>query len=522
MKNVVRWSAVLIGLALTAVPTYAGNPPIFQNSVKYRDAGAKPAAGRSGSAAIQARALRGQTETIIEVTTGQFDSGVAPVGKLDKVQVKLLADNGDVIVTDNYRKGALSGSYGSFVYDWPARGQKMQVQANVSGIDPTRTDVVTVQGAVALRPDLTVSSIQAVSQAFVGASVTIDALVRETNGDTGARANCVLKVDGVVADHADGIWVDAGDAVTCEFRQTFTTLGTKQLSVELTNVVPGDYDSSNNSKTASIDIVNPTVPVAVWYSYSAGDTTYDAITNTQDHQQFDAFDPAWQSWVVDNDNNVRVHQHDLYYQADLNAAMALTFPVTMQSSVTVDGAEVLVTPSFTVEANSSYSSDWYSSTCGEAYESTRWFRVCKYHYDFGGGSTYDYTNMSTSVRGGSVTFDGWNVSTTRYPDTGDVYVYEYNYGPFTQDYNDPLYPLPDSLGNNLVIRATATDATDRRFEVEAAVQLYEFPTNTQSWDNPCTSYEYTYDYGRYSGHACSHTDAINAGKTGSAFGFGMQ
>ena len=163
--------------------------------MKYRDAGAKPATGRSGSAAIEARALRGQNETTIEVTTGRLDGSVAPAGKLDKVQIKVFNGHGDVVVTDNYRKGALNGATGSFTYDWVARGQKVQVQANVSGIDPNRTDVVTVSSNAALRPDLTVSDITSVNQAYLGASIDISALVREKNGDLGARANCVLKID---------------------------------------------------------------------------------------------------------------------------------------------------------------------------------------------------------------------------------------------------------------------------------------------------------------------------------------
>src|SRR5215467_14649164 len=100
--RVIRHIPVVVRLGLFAVPMFAGRPPIFQNSVKLRDAGAKPATGRSGSAAIQARAQRSQTETTIEVTTGQFDSNVAPAGRLDKVQVKLFNSNGDVVVTDNY------------------------------------------------------------------------------------------------------------------------------------------------------------------------------------------------------------------------------------------------------------------------------------------------------------------------------------------------------------------------------------------------------------------------------------
>ena len=125
----------------------------------HGDAGAKPATGRSGSAAIQVRALRGQNNTDIEVTTGDFDNATQ-AGVLDKVQVKIFEPNGNPVVTDNYRKGTLSGGVGTFAYDWPMRGAGVQVQANVSGIDPKRTDVVTVPTIVKLRPDLAIQSIQ--------------------------------------------------------------------------------------------------------------------------------------------------------------------------------------------------------------------------------------------------------------------------------------------------------------------------------------------------------------------------
>ncbi len=66
-----------------------------------------------------------------------------------------------------------------------------------------------------------------------------------------SRAACVLSVDGIEADGADPIWVDAGGLVSCAFTHTFETTGTKSLSVQIADPSPSDYDTDNNlSRTA--------------------------------------------------------------------------------------------------------------------------------------------------------------------------------------------------------------------------------------------------------------------------------
>jgi len=77
----------------------------------------------------------------------------------------------------------------------------------------------------------------------------------ERNGDVGARASCVLYVDGTAVDRVDGIWVDAGGVVSCAMTHSFSTAGTHALEVRAENVRPGDYDDANNRATASIQIV---------------------------------------------------------------------------------------------------------------------------------------------------------------------------------------------------------------------------------------------------------------------------
>src|SRR5205085_343557 len=89
---------------------------------------------------------------------------------------------------------------------------------------------------------------------MVDVPVTLLATVGEGNGDVGARTDCVLYVDGVEADRARGIWVDAGDQVSCAFLHTFTSEGDHALRVAAEGVNPADFDLSNNAAVGTIHI----------------------------------------------------------------------------------------------------------------------------------------------------------------------------------------------------------------------------------------------------------------------------
>ena len=73
------------------------------------------------------------------------------------------------------------------------------------------------------------------------------ATIREMKGDLGAKADCVLSADGHIVDRVAGIWVDAGGVVTCHFSHTFASTGQHAIRVDVGNVMPGDYDMSNNA-----------------------------------------------------------------------------------------------------------------------------------------------------------------------------------------------------------------------------------------------------------------------------------
>lgn len=241
----------LVLVAGTAAPVLAqSNVPRYPNSRKYSDTGARPATGRSGSAVVETRAMLARNMTmVVEASTGALEAGAGP-GQIVKAQLKI----GDR--TQNFN-GLTGGGYWSASVPGVARATSVQVQTNVRGIDPRRTDVVTVATPAVLRPDVAVRSVTGAPESRPQMPVHFYATVAELNGDLGARANCVLSVNDVVVDSADGIWVDAGDVVTCEFTHVFDTAGTYAVKVSATGVAPGDWDGANNSAATSITVLNP-------------------------------------------------------------------------------------------------------------------------------------------------------------------------------------------------------------------------------------------------------------------------
>lgn len=227
------------------------------NSEKYRDSGAKPAIGRSGSAALAAEALQDNGGGItLQVTSHRAADLSTLAGDMSRIQVKAFTTSGRLLFTRSY-PGALVGNTFSVSYTGLPPGVTFQVQANVRAIDGNRTDVVTVNPRAGRRPDLAVTAIAAPATAIVNTPVIISATIAELNGSHGARGDCQLYVDGALVDRANGIWVDAGDVVSCVFTHIFSTPGNRRVEVRLSHVTPADADPSNNVAVTHIAVVAP-------------------------------------------------------------------------------------------------------------------------------------------------------------------------------------------------------------------------------------------------------------------------
>lgn len=219
------------------------------------------------------------------MTTGSLDSAAAP-GNIDKVQLKAGT------ATRNFN-GLAAGGVFTQTFTGLGRNEPLQIQTNVSGIDGSRTDVVTVTEAVKLRPDVAVERIVVQPHAAVGVPLQVSAFLHERNGDVGARANCVLLAGGVEADRAEGIWVDANGSVTCQFLTTFEATGDQQLEVALTDVSPGDYDDANNRASASVRVYAETTDFPSWWA-GAGEQQWETTYSYHSYyQHVDGHDVGW-------------------------------------------------------------------------------------------------------------------------------------------------------------------------------------------------------------------------------------
>lgn len=267
-------AAAAIGLSgLIAVPATADDFRPIPNNLKYKESGVPNARGRSGSASIEARALLNRNlSTDVEVVAGTFDPATTN-GTIERVLVRP-ADGAAV----NF--AGTGSAAGGGTMTGLARGEGVQIQANVGGVDGARNDVVSVSGVVKLRPDLKVAAMDVQPTGVIDLPVKVRAIVQEMNGDTGARANCVLFADGTAVDHAGGIWVDAGDSVTCEFAPSFATAGRKALKVVVDAVSPGDYDPGNNSAEGSTLIYDPADAFTDWVAFARDDNWSRVTRNT--------------------------------------------------------------------------------------------------------------------------------------------------------------------------------------------------------------------------------------------------
>lgn len=389
-KQLRNWMITIAAAALaTAAAAQTGKPKLIPNSVKYRDSGRHAVSKRAGLALLTGRALVNKDLSVdVELTTP------AP-GNIAKVQLKPLDNTGKATFVTNW--SGLSGSYFHQNVTGIGRNQTLQIQANLTGFD-SGTDVFTLNLVPALRPDLMVSDIRPAS-GKANVPLSIFATVQELNGDTGANANCVLYINNTASDEASAIWVDAGGTVSCMFLHTFTAVGNYELKVAAENTLPADFDTSNNSATATITITSPTIPLD--YKADATDQQINktmqfiqAVYNGDQLETFQSMQQTQTGWSQASDLTV-------------SKSLLLSFPIganvtESSNGSSTDGSVTSLSGNFAIAAPDNWSAP---SPCAPPLPATSACTQSRTFYADGWFTLQlNLTNISDSIAGNSGNF----------------------------------------------------------------------------------------------------------------------
>jgi hypothetical protein len=499
----VRTATLALLVLLTSVSSWSltkvpGNA--VPSSKHYRESGVGNATGRSGSAHMTARALLSKDgSATVEVTTGTLDSTTTPPGSFRKVQFKALSSMGNALSVQNLFPPTASGYY-SFTSPSLHRAEQIQLQGNVVGIDGSRTDVVTVVETVKVRPDLAVAGLLFPSSAFVNQPVNISANIVEMNGDAGATTTCVLAIDGNNVDQVKNVYVDAAGSISCAFVYSFNAIGGHTIQISAINVVPADWDTSNNSSSGTIDITNPVTAEQSSASFQDDNGGFPTTaTNTS---------KVWYmgTLVQDVSNTFGTVGHTQDSNTSFSSsgcagstnAVAWQFPVNVSYSETMDGQSVYSFTDTGIAGNSMSFSGYSFPMCNGI--------VASQSLQFGSDQADDHWNYLTSYQyydgSGNLLMSSQMIQSERY--AGDVtyfsYGYQclYNYTPSStcdspSDYytwNTPsqqVYGTIVPLGSTWVPSVSTLDAAGNTFSGSISVSLSS-SQQTSSQPNTCQNY----------------------------------
>jgi hypothetical protein len=422
-----------------AAQRLARGPQFHPNTQRYSDAGAKPVTGRSGSASLEARALLASDgSALVEVSTGSLDGGTSR-GQLRKVQMKVLSPAGRPASTQNFN-GLNGGGYWSSSVANVGENTLIELQGNVGGLDGNRTDVVTVTVPVKRRPDIAVDGVSAPARALAGSPLNIVASVSERNGDVGAHATCMLSVDGQLVDQARGIWVAAGQTVSCAFQTNVAAVGSHTISVYTTGISPLDWDPSDNSASTSVEILSPEKPL----SYSASFTASDADSYT--HSKKTLSDGT----VLDEQRKTTTRVSRLLSMTSTTTADKFVSPVQVHSALSADGVSV-----FDVSNDVVVAPDGTGNECGTVAQPGYFLNVCNILV-----GTNQRSEVVLSSLAGRVTYFGSHLYTM---DDTDVYMDNTSgdsstgYGAYSvNSLVQPIIELKDARGVLFVARPSIT------------------------------------------------------------------
>ena len=204
--------------------------------------------------AMTAGALTGKADTDL---TLQFTaaSGCAPVTTVKSLVVSLASTSGKLRVLTTQEDVAAPDGVVRIPVDRVDRGGRVDVLAVVQPGSPPRAYQVHGDTTSLLRPDLVVSAVNAPLETLTTRPVGVTAEISEVNGDVGATAQVALAGDVGPLAGPQQVTVPAGGHVTVTFPDVaLTNPVPSQLTVVVSGVAPDEYDATNDTRAATVDV----------------------------------------------------------------------------------------------------------------------------------------------------------------------------------------------------------------------------------------------------------------------------
>lgn len=409
---------------------------------------------------VSVQALEGPTATDLYVNVTPTSSNYTAPSTLKKIQLKTFDQNDTLVYTRNYNNGVSSPNGTSdIVLTDVVRHQPLQTMVLVQNSQTTNTQVLTATGVVLLRPEMSVDQITAPQTAYVNSLIDISAVIKELNGDVGAASTVQILNGSTVLDTAN-VNVQAGGTSPVAFLAKFSQPGTYNLRALISNVQPGEYDTTHNEKDFTINIIQPDKPMQYTSNYNYIDYK---ITNNYNS-------------YYEHDNVTEVGSNDLFQ---------------LQASTT---DQVNPAGTFTIQLK-----DAQGNPFSESFSNLTPYGNGQYTaYD---PSTGAHLYVDESQFGTSLTFSQY----------GGYYTYSRNYNSlYNQSYSDSYSGTHGSLykaNGQISAHFELPDASGVKYGGDYSIPL----SAPASYDNPSSygwwggSYYYDYQHTNVSGYSSGVT-----------------
>lgn len=212
----------------------------------------------------QAVALKGQTNTDITLTFFTNNASKFPIpAELKKLQIKIRNQAGDVSYIHNAKALSLNGNVYTTSIVGPQNHNILEYQAHIKTAATKNEEIITGTVTTKLYSNLKVESVTAPAEKKINEPFNLEAFITETNLETSATCTVSLYKEGSLVASYPNVAVAAGGNASVVFGNlTHNAIGAQNYSVVIENAVPGDYNTSDNSKSAVVNFINPVSNVA--------------------------------------------------------------------------------------------------------------------------------------------------------------------------------------------------------------------------------------------------------------------